>query len=155
MKFTANTAPVSSFSYKGHSRRRDIQLDEQDKPALYLTDAHGSHCGVMLDFRDNIQGALSRKEHIEIVLLSKTSLNHMNDLFNHTEFDIRIPARFEIIPLKVFKSTDFPQGPGARCLANVMWVRWKGGRAERLAVGQVHVDAWQAVQGGRKVIELV
>lgn len=73
LKFTANTAPVSSFGYSSHSPRRDIELELQDKPAMYISDANGLHCSVVLDFRDTFRRELSRsKKKVEIVLLSKT-----------------------------------------------------------------------------------
>ena len=39
-------------------------------------------------------------------------------------------------------------------LLNVMVVEWKGGVAERLGVGQIHVGAWEAVERERKVVVL-
>ena len=39
-------------------------------------------------------------------------------------------------------------------LLNVMVVEWRGGVAERLGVGQIHVGAWEAVEKERKVVVL-
>ena len=41
-----------------------------------------------------------------------------------------------------------------RCVANIMLIEWKNSYAERLAIGQVHEDAWAAVQTERKDIIL-
>jgi len=52
---------------------------------------------------------------------------------------------------QVLKYKAFRQSPGEHCLANVMWIKWKNGVAERPAIGQVHEDAWVGAPNGREV----
>jgi len=94
-------------------------------------------------------------DEIEIVLLSKTCLANVADIFDRTGFKLHFPNRHENVWLKTFKYKEFRQGELERCLANVMWIRWKKGVAERIAIGVVHEDAWAAVQGSKRLITLV
>jgi hypothetical protein len=155
LQFWAFTAPLKAFGYSSGIRRMDLILEAGDHPALYLTNSRG-HCGVLLDFRDKIQSLSPREaEHVEIILLSKTAFVDVTDLFDRTVFELRFPERHATVWLKTFKYKEFRQEPLERCVANVMWVRWKNGVAERIAIGAVHEDAWAAAQGKHKLINLV
>jgi hypothetical protein len=45
-------------------------------------------------------------DEIEIVLLSKTALANVTDMFDRTGFELRFPERYEKVWLKTFKYKD-------------------------------------------------
>jgi hypothetical protein len=44
---------------------------------------------------------------------------------------------------------------GEWCLLNIMLIEWKGSEAERVTIGQIHIDAWNQFHTERKQIRLV
>lgn len=52
----------------------------------------------------------------------------------------------------IYDPTRFPMYTW--CLLNVMLVDWEGDYAERIAVGQLHADAWQAATPTTELIQL-
>ena len=52
-----------------------------------------------------------------------------------------------------FRSLDI-NSPTEPLMVNVMWVRWYGNVATRVATGQIHIDAWAQIQTVRKKIRL-
>jgi hypothetical protein len=54
--------------------------------------------------------------------------------------------------MSLFDTRKFQAKPW--CLLNVMLIEWKGESAERLAIAQIHEDAWAKAGAAKKKIVL-
>ena len=151
-------APAISLSKFSFLMDRNLNTAQQKMPkwsqSFYendplIHDSNGYHCGVVQGLLPNWTG-LHDPKCCEFVLLSlcqqgivtpekvKVSYNLRTENFHttHNYYD------------EVFDTNYYV--PKEEWALNVMLVEWRGKVTVRVAVGQMHVDAWSGAGGGRK-----
>jgi hypothetical protein len=108
-------------------------------------------CGYLHSFPGTLSPPTRAQNHRELVALSLSepgsTHNRAPRVFfrgTSTESD-----NYSIL----FDHKTFKRKPW--CLLNIMLVEWKGSEAERVTIGQIHIDAWNTLKIQRKRIRLV
>ncbi|KAI5458909.1 heterokaryon incompatibility protein-domain-containing protein [Mariannaea sp. PMI_226] len=124
--------------------------------SLWVYDASGHHCGTLPGFGVDAWSAegKNRLRH-DLVLVSHCSQDEvtqsaMQDFQNNLPLEYPSDKEYyeEIFDARYYKyKSDWA--------LNVILVRWKGTLAERVAVGQIHADAWDGTVQEVKLITLV
>lgn len=122
--------------------------------SLWIYDASGHHCGTIPSFGlDEWSTQLKNGIRCDLVLLSRSSQDEVTQTAIH-QFQDHLPPEYpsareyyeEIFDTRHYNYKE-------DWALNVMLVRWGNGLAERVAIGQIHVDAWdEALQKSNLII---
>ena len=120
----------------------------------WLYDAAGHHCGTLIGIESWPPGPSYEVTKYELLLLSRS---HQKVV---TEADIKTNLRR--LPLEYPSSQEYYDEmfdtnhftPTEDWSMNIMLVEWKGEYAERVAVGQIHADAWERSSPQRRFVRL-
>ena len=124
--------------------------------SLWIYDAAGQHCGTLFGLRLDAWLTQGNDGHRhDLILLSRSHQDEVTQTAIR-RFQSHLPLEYpsdreyyeEIFDTRHYK---YKSAWGL----NIMLVRWEGGLAERVAVGQMHADAWNTTLQELKIITLV
>ena len=122
--------------------------------SAWILDGDGRHCGTLYGLRST-WADFHNPNLCELILLSSFSQEEVKpeDVDAHrASLPLEYPSSEdyynEIFDTLHYKYTD-------SWAQNIMLVEWRGNLAVRVAVGQIHVDAWTALGSSTKMIALV
>ena len=143
---------------KTHSKEDNHPISSRLKRSFYnqawLYDAAGHHCGTLTGIESWSPKPPHEISKHELLLLSRSRQKVV------TEADIK--ASLPHLPLEYPSSQEYYDEifdthhytPTEDWSMNIMLVEWKGDYAERVAVGQIHADAWEISSPQRRFVRL-
>ncbi|KAF2667721.1 HET-domain-containing protein [Microthyrium microscopicum] len=158
--FKASVTGLSKLSILSEFERREKYQNMSDwlrcnsRGDAWICDSNGWHCGTLYGLPSTWKNSHNPRL-CELVLLSTFSQEEVTpaDINAHR---LSLPLDYpssddyynEIFDTSHYKYTD--------CWAhNIILVEWNGNLAMRVAVGQIHVDAWVTLETSTKMIPLV
>ncbi|CAI6318872.1 unnamed protein product [Periconia digitata] len=157
LRFAAFTIPAESFKM--------CQVVDDDKhrmPYSELMDKENRHCGNIMDYRHLISASDDRERKFEYVLLSRSRRCPAKADTTRPSSNVAHPPGTPIWKddrflwdeaLEDFDDSHFNDSEW--CMLNVMLVEYQDeGWWERVAIGQMHEEVWQAQNPTRKDIVL-
>jgi hypothetical protein len=124
--------------------------------SLWIYDAAGRHCGTFPGLSLDLLSVQTKESYRhDLVLLShsvqdevtETAIKHYKD-----HLPLEYPSHREYYE-EIFDTSCYKFKPN--WALNIMLVRWDNGLAERVAVGQMHADAWKEAVQVSRLIKLV
>jgi hypothetical protein len=108
-------------------------------------------CGYLHYFPETHSQSTGTSKHRELVALSRSQYALPRTTAAGVVYDA---ARSEADNYKIlFNHEKYKRSKW--CLLNIMLIEWKGSEAERVTIGQMHIDAWNQLKTERKQIRLV
>ncbi|KAF4632886.1 hypothetical protein G7Y89_g5224 [Cudoniella acicularis] len=157
LSFEATTADIVQLkiSSGGSVVRGDIclALNETHSRSVRIfeiMDANQQTCGYLHSFPETLPPPTRAQNHRELVALSLSepvsTRNQPRAIWAGRSIE---SDNYSILfDHRTFKRESW-------CLLNIMLVEWKGSEAERVTIGQIHIDAWNKLKTQRKRIRLV
>jgi hypothetical protein len=157
LSFEATTADIVQLNLSSGESvvRGDIFLASSETHSrsvrvCKIMNANQQTCGYLHSFPGTLSPPTRAQNHRELVALSlsrlDSTLRRPGAIFNGMSTD---NDNYSILfDYKVFKRKTW-------CLLNIMLIEWKGSEAERVTIGQIHIDAWNTLETQRKRIRLV
>jgi hypothetical protein len=159
--FEARTSELASFkiSWPNLSAQLQATFGEDFKKITRLTgvsswlyDNRGHHCGVIFGLYPPSLSSI--QSQCEIVELSRCDQDEITQADVDAYLD-HLPPEYPSAAEYYGEIFDAAHYSYKRCWAvNVLLLEWKGRVAERLAIGQIHADAWDKAHQGIKQIAL-
>ncbi|KAJ9656078.1 hypothetical protein H2201_008650 [Coniosporium apollinis] len=139
-----DTQPCSSrLFFRARNMRISALAGSLSSPVVPLLDSSGQHCGVLLDYAINLPRQFDAR--FEFVLLSSA---------NRLSSEARQETLFDDNRRPFMLYTYGPLGEDWS-IYNIMLIEWRGRNAERVAIGQMNKEIWDAAQPKVKNIRLV
>jgi len=155
LSFEADTADVRQLSLSGNdfTVRGDLYVGPFESHScsvriLKILDADNIACGYLHCVPQNPH--TEAQKHRELVALSRSQypLCHPAPMMAVLDGSSQTES-YEVL----FDHGNYKWGQW--CLLNIMLIAWKGGEAERITIGQMHIVAWMRLKKARKQIRLV
>ncbi|KAI4602584.1 hypothetical protein KJ359_007799 [Pestalotiopsis sp. 9143b] len=111
--------------------------------SLWIYDAAGRHCGALHDFVNDRKTELRNKTHRHDLVKLSRSIQGQVTAASVKDFGDHLPPEYPSdreYYEEVFDTRHYSYK--SDWAINIMLVRWEDGLAERVAVGQIHSDAW-------------
>jgi Heterokaryon incompatibility protein (HET) len=158
--FKASVTDLSKFLILSECERREKSqnmsnwLRYHSSGDAWICDSNGRHCGTLYGLRSTWKD-FHNPRLCELVLLSTFSQEEVTpaDINAHR---VNLPLEYPSSDDYYNQIFDTSHYKYTNCWAhNIMLVEWNGNVAMRVVVGQIHVDAWVAVETSTKIIALV
>jgi hypothetical protein len=122
---------------------------------VWIYDSANHHCGTMTGLESWPLSSNFQMAKYELVLLSRC--HQMVITKEHIESNLnRLPLEYPSSQEYYDEIFDtYHYRPTVDCAANIMLIEWKGDDyAVRIAIGQIHVDAWENTDAKKKLVRL-
>ncbi|KAH8757798.1 heterokaryon incompatibility protein-domain-containing protein [Hyaloscypha finlandica] len=156
LSFEATTADIAQINLSSRESvvRGDIcgpsnETHSRSVRIFKIMDANQQTCGYLHSFPGTLISPASAQNHRELVALSLSELGETRNPLALIRGRSMESDNYSIL----FDHTTFKRK--SWCLLNIMLVEWKGSEAERVTIGQIHIDAWNTLSAQRKCIRLI
>jgi Heterokaryon incompatibility protein (HET) len=157
LSFEAITADIMQLDLsseesvvRGDICRNSNETHSRSIRIFKIMDANQQRCGYLHSFPGTPSPPPQAQTYRELVALSVSQLDSTRSRPMAVLGGSSIESdNYSIL----FDRKTFKRKPW--CLLNIMLVEWKGSEAERVTIGQIHIDAWDTLETQRKRIRLI
>jgi hypothetical protein len=152
LRFSTETLPLSSFSIESSAYVGFPCFSRE--PMHRILDLRGKHCGMIFSSRPFLPRSICDYGLLLISSIKKSS--HISDDRSVSVVDVhmKFPGR-TIHYVRRYDENIFDDSGSQDHVLNIMIVEWKSyGPAERVALAQIHAQAWREAGPEMKVVRL-